>query len=55
MQTYDVHKTATEVRQGIGTLANFWVLLISLGSVIVTFAVIFAVYFAINPPAAMSP
>jgi heme/copper-type cytochrome/quinol oxidase subunit 3 len=53
--TYDAHKSATEVRQGSRTLDNFWVLLISLGSIVVIFAVIFAIYLAATPPAVVTP
>ena len=55
MPADEVHKTTTEARQASRTLDNFWVLLISLGGVVVIFAVILAIYFAMTPPAAISP
>ena len=53
--TYDAHKTATEVRQGSRTLDNFWVLIISGVVVVALFAIIFFVFFANTPPSAISP
>ena len=37
METYDAHKTTTEVRQGNRTLDNFWVLVISTVAVVALF------------------
>ena len=51
MAMEEVHKTVTEARQASRTLDNFWVLLISFGAIVVIFAVIFAVYVAMTPPA----
>ena len=50
METYDAHKTTTEVRQANRSLDNFWVLIISTGVVIALFAIIFLVFF-VNTPA----
>jgi uncharacterized membrane protein affecting hemolysin expression len=47
--TYDPHKTTTEVRQGNKRQMNLRVLLISMGAVIVLFAIIFFVFFANQP------
>jgi len=55
METYDSHKTTTEVRQGSRTLDNFWVLVISTIAVIAIFAIIFFIFFANTPPSAISP
>jgi hypothetical protein len=55
MQTYDSHKSVTEVRQASRTKDNLWVLIVSFGAVVVIFAVIFTVYFAMTPPAAILP
>src|SRR6185437_2369518 len=55
METYDSHKTTTEVRQGSRTLDNFWVLVISMVAVIAIFAIIYFVFFATTPPSAISP
>ncbi len=53
--TYDAHKTTTEVRQGSQTLDNFWVLIISGIGVVAIFAIIFLVFFVNTPPSAMTP
>lgn len=53
--TYDAHKTTTEVRQGSPTLDNFWVLIISGVVVVALFAIIFIVFFANTPPSVVSP
>jgi len=50
METYDAHKTTTEVRQGSRTLDNFWVLIISGLGIVALFAIIFLV-FLLNTPA----
>lgn len=55
MDTYDAHKTTTEVRQGSRTLDNFWVLVISVVAVVAIFAVIYLVFAASTPPSAISP
>lgn len=52
METYDAHKTTTEVRQGSRTLDNFWVLVISGIAIIAVFAII---YFATAPAGVISP
>lgn len=55
MDTYDAHKTTTEVRQGSRTLDNFWVLVISVVAVVAIFAIIYLVFAASTPPSAISP
>jgi hypothetical protein len=55
METYDPHKSATEVRQGSRTLDNFWVLVISVIAVIAIFAIIFLVFFANTPASVPNP
>ena len=55
METYDSHKTTTEVRQGSRSLDNFWVLVISMIAVVAIFAIIFFIFFANTPPSAISP
>lgn len=55
METYDAHKTTTEVRQANRTLDNFWVLIISTVAIVAVFAIIFLVFFANTPPSAVSP
>jgi len=50
METYDAHKTTTEVRQGSRTLDTFWVLIISGLGIVALFAIIFLV-FLLNTPA----
>jgi flagellar basal body-associated protein FliL len=49
MQTYDPHKSTTEVRQASRTLDNFWVLIISTLVVIAVFAAIYLAFFATTP------
>ncbi len=53
METYNPHKTTTEVRQADRRLDNFWVLLISTVAIVAVFAVIFLVFFANTPPSAI--
>lgn len=55
METYDAHKTTTEVRQGSRTLDNFWVLVISVVAIVAIFAIIFLVFSANTPPSVISP
>ena len=55
METYDAHKTTTEVRQANRTLDNFWVLIVSGLGIIAIFAIIFLVFFVNTPPSAISP
>ncbi|HVY50573.1 MAG TPA: hypothetical protein VHA07_03335 [Devosia sp.] len=55
METYDPHKSATEVRQGSRTLDNFWVLVVSVVAVVALFAIIFLIFFANTPASAPSP
>jgi hypothetical protein len=52
METYDPHKTTTEVRQANRRLDNFWVLIISTVAVVALFAIIYFVFFATTPPSA---
>ncbi len=53
METYDAHKTTTEVRQGNGRMMNFRVLVISFAAVVVAFALIYAVFFLQPHPVAI--
>ena len=55
METYDAHKTTTEVRQANRTLDNFWVLIISVVAVVALFAIVFLVFFVNTPTTAISP
>ena len=55
METYDAHKSTTEVRQASRRLDNFWVLIISGLGIIAIFAIIFLVFFVNTPPSAISP
>lgn len=55
METYDPHKSTTEVRQGSRTLDNFWVLVVSVVAVVALFAIIFLIFFANTPASAPSP
>src|SRR3569623_253234 len=41
METYDAHKTTTEVRQASRRMGNFWVLIVSGIGIIAIFAIIF--------------
>lgn len=50
MQTYDAHKSTTEVRQGSRRLGNFRVLVWSLLAVIVAFALIYLYFFIFQSP-----
>jgi hypothetical protein len=52
METYDSHKSTTEVRQASRRLDNFWVLVISTAVVIAVFAIIFLVFTGNTPPTA---
>lgn len=54
MEVYDPHKTTDEVRGANNRKGNFWVLLISMGSVIALFAIIYFVFFANTPPSVIS-
>lgn len=49
MQTYDVDKTTTEVRQGNRRMMNFRVLVIALVAVIAAFGIIYAISTSIQP------
>ena len=49
MQTYDPHKSTTEVRQASRRLDNFWVLIISTLVVIAVFAAIYLAFFVTTP------
>lgn len=49
MKTYDPHKSNTDVRQGNARKMNLRVLIISTVSVVVVFAIIFAIYSAMQP------
>ena len=54
METYDAHKSTTEVRQGSRTRDNFVVLIVSMVLVVALFAIIFLVFAVQTPPAAIS-
>jgi anti-sigma-K factor RskA len=54
MEVYDAKKTTTEVRQANHQHGNFWVLIISMASVIALFAIIYFVFFANTPPSVIS-
>jgi hypothetical protein len=49
MQTYDAHKSTTEVRQGSRRKMNLRVLIISTVLVVVAFAIILLVFNAMAP------
>ena len=51
METYDAHKTTTEVRQGNRRMMNLRVLVISLAAIVVAFALIYGIFF-LQPHAA---
>ena len=55
MDTYDAHKTTTEVRQASRTRDNFWVLVISTVAIVAIFAIIYLVFSANTPPSVISP
>jgi anti-sigma-K factor RskA len=55
IDTYNAHKTTTEVRQGSRTLDNFWVLVISTVAIVAVFAIIYLVFAANTPPSVISP
>jgi hypothetical protein len=55
METYDAHKTATEVRQGSSTRDNFVVLVVSTVLVVAILAIIYFVFAAQTPLTAISP
>ena len=50
MQTYDSHKSTTEVRQGSRRLLNFRVLVWSLFAVILAFGLIYLFFFVFASP-----
>jgi len=49
METYDPHKSTTDVRQGSRRLDNFWVLVISTLAIIALFGIIYFAFFANTP------
>lgn len=53
METYDAHKSTTEVRQGNRRMMNARVLIISLALVMIAFAVIYFVFFIQPDPTAI--
>ena len=55
METYDAHKTTTEVRGANKQLGNFWVLIVSTAVIVALFAIIFVVFAMNTPPSAISP
>jgi hypothetical protein len=52
METYDPHKSTTEVRQGSRRLDNFWVLVISFLAIVALFGIIYFAFFANTPVSA---
>ena len=49
METYDTHKSTTEVRQGSRRMMNLRVLILSLVGVIAVFGILYAISTAIQP------
>ena len=49
METYDPKKSETEVRQGSSRKMNLRVLIISIVSVVVLFAIIYMIFGAMQP------
>jgi hypothetical protein len=49
METYDPHKTTTDVRQASPRKMNFRVLIFSMVGVIVLFAIVYAIYTGTQP------
>ncbi|MBN9308805.1 MAG: hypothetical protein J0I99_07675 [Devosia sp.] len=50
MQTYDPHKSTTEVRQGSRRMLNFRVLVWSLLAVILAFGLVYLFFYLFNSP-----
>ena len=44
METYDPHKSRTEIRQGSSRMMNMRVLVLSLLGIVVLFAILYLVY-----------
>jgi hypothetical protein len=55
METYDPHKTTTEVRGANRRLDNFWVLIISTVVVIALLAIVYIVFSMNTPPSVIQP
>lgn len=56
METYDPHKTETELRQASPTLDNFWVLILSMLGVIAVFGIVYFVFMVgSTPPSVIAP
>lgn len=53
METYDAHKSTTEVRQGNRRMMNTRVLVISLALVMIAFAIIYFIFFIQPDPTAI--
>jgi hypothetical protein len=49
METYDAHKSATEVRQASPRKMNFRVLILSLVGIVAAFGILYAISTAIQP------
>ncbi|MDB5538916.1 MAG: hypothetical protein JWQ89_643 [Devosia sp.] len=49
METYDAHKSTTEVRQGSRRLMNFRVLIWSLLGIILAFGLVYVIFFVMAP------
>jgi hypothetical protein len=54
-ETYDAHKTTTEVRQGSQRKMNLRVLVISTVLIVVAFVLIWAFFFAFAPGNTVAP
>lgn len=52
-QTYDPHKSTTEVRQGSRRMMNTRVLIISMSAIVILFLAIYFLFFANTPPTAI--
>ena len=49
METYDAHKSTTEVRQGSRRMMNLRVLILSLVGIVAVFGILYAISTAIQP------
>ena len=50
MQTFDPHKSKTEIRQGSGRLMNLRVLIWSGVGIVLAFGLIYLIFFVMAPP-----
>lgn len=53
METYDPHKSTTEIRQASPRLDNFWVLIVSMVGIVAIFGVVFLVFTMGNTPSSV--